>query len=251
MKYEDREVESIGDFIEGLRATTQDSLVWFRGQACADWQLLPNIARSTDAHPDGAMDNEGAAIKRFRQNAGAFLDRQPEDIWQWIFLMQHHRGLTRLLDWTESPLVGLYFALEEGHEDQSAAVWCLDPIRLNEHSGHRPRNPRDVLGFGDDAVLNSYLPDHVTPGDNVLLPVAAIGPRNSARMVAQSATFTIIHADRNPIEEIQDGSHIWRFIVPAAAKTRLREDLRIMGFNEFLLFPDLERLALYTKELLQ
>ena len=251
MKYEDCSIDSIGAFVDALRSTSAETVVWFRGQRRMDWKLLPNIARPTNRRPDGALDQEAAAIKRFRQNAGAFLARMPEDMWQLIFLMQHHRGLTRLLDWSESPLVALYFALEKGDDDEKAVVWCLDPMGLNEHAGHRRRNPRDVLGFGDDDVLDSYLPDRVKPGDTVLLPVAGIGPRNSARMVAQSGTFTIIHADPQAIEDVEGGAHVWRFIIPGENKSSLRDDLRLIGFNEFMLFPDLERVALYTKELLE
>ena len=251
LKHPDQEINSIEEFLASLRETALENLVWFRGQARSEWKLIPNIARETDAHPGGAMDLEAAAIKRFKQNAGAFLSKNPEGTWQWIFLMQHHRALTRLLDWSESPLVALYFALEQGHDEFDAAVWCLDPMRLNEHAGHRSRNPRDVLGFEDDNQLDSYLPEMVTQGQPVLGPVAAIAPRNTARMAAQSATFTIIHADPKPIEDVNDGSHIWRFMVPAQSKQALREDMRLMGFNELMLFPGLERVAAHALELLQ
>ena len=251
MKHEDRSITSISDFVKSLRETTEDCLVWFRGQRNHNWKLLPNIARATDEFPEGAMDQEEAAIKRFKQNAGAFLTRTPEDTWHWIFLMQHHRGLTRLLDWSESPLVGLYFALEEGDEDKDAVVWCLDPMALNVHAGHRQRHPRDVLGFGDDSALDNYLPDKLKSGGGVLYPVAGIGPRNSARMVAQSGTFTIIHAEAKPIEDVSDQSHVWRFIVPANAKESLQAELKLIGFNELMLFPDLERVALHTREFLK
>ena len=237
-----------------LHETTTDKLVWFRGQSDASWSLLPNIARTTHAYPKGRVDQELAAIKRFKQNAGAFLSRVPRDEWEWIFLMQHHRGLTRLLDWSESPLVALYFALSgsDNDHDHDAVVWCLDPMDLNEKAGHRRKLERDVLAFGIDQALDSYLPDQV--GDDKgakLSPVAAIGPRNSRRMIAQSGTFTIAHKNSEPIEAVGDSSHVWRFMIPAEYKDNLRRELRLVGFNEFLLFPDLETLALHTQELLQ
>ena len=196
------------------------------------------------------MDQELPAIKRFKQNADAFLARVPRDDWEWIFLMQHHRGLTRLLDWTESPLVALYFALAGAADEASAVVWCLDPMELNRKSGHRRRFDRDILAFGIDEVLNGYLPDRVGENQGAeLLPIAAIGPRNSRRMIAQSGTFTIMHRQRVAIEDVPDQDHVWRLVIPAAHKANLRAELRLLGFNEFMLFPELETLALHTREM--
>ena len=250
MKYDDRNIQSVGDFITELQNSAQDQLVWFRGQTNIAWPLLPNIARPIDGYPNGPMDQELPAIKRFKQNANAFLARVPINDWEWIFLMQHHRGLTRLLDWTESPLVALYFALSGPDTEADAIVWCLDPMELNRKSGHRRRFDRDVLAFGIDDVLNSYLPERV--GDNQgaeLLPVAAIGPRNSTRMIAQSGTFTIMHHQRVAVEDVPDQDHVWRLVVPAAQKSNLHAELRLLGFNEFLLFPELETLAMHTRDM--
>lgn len=251
MRHQDRTIRSVGDYIAALRDTTREGVVWFRGQKCEDWQLLPNIARPTENAAEGLLDQELPAIKRFKQNAGAFLSRLPQDEWEWIFLMQHHRGLTRLLDWTESPLVALYFALADCEEEKDGAVWCLDPIDLNAQVGHRRVNDRDVLAFGVDEVLDNYRPDRLSGRGAVVPPVAAIGPRNSARMIAQSGTFTIISSDRIPIEEFGTKNHVWRLKIPAENKADLREELKLLGFNEFMLFPDLETLALHTKELLR
>ena len=250
MRYEDRQIQSVGGFIGELRDTVQDGLVWFRGQANLAWPLLPNIARAIEGYPNGPMNQELPAIKRFKQNADAFLARVPRDDWEWIFLMQHHRGLTRLLDWTESPLVALYFALGGSDVETDAVVWCLDPMALNTKSGHRRRFDRDVLAFGIDEVLNNYLPEKV--GDNrgaELLPVAAIGPRNSTRMIAQSGTFTIMHSHRMAVEDVPEHDHVWRLVIPAIHKNDLRAELRLIGFNEFMLFPDLETLAMHTREM--
>jgi hypothetical protein len=45
------------------------------------------------------------------------------------------------------------------------------------------------------------------------------------------------------VETVEDAQHVWRMIIPAAAKAKLRIELSLLGINEYLLFPDLDRVA--------
>lgn len=247
MRHAERRVQSIGEFVTALR-DTGGGLVWYRGQERAEWPLVPSLAR----RPDG-IQAELLTIKRFKQNAAPYLPARPVDEWEWVFLMQHHRAPTRLLDWSESPLVAMFFALwGNANDDADAAVWCLDPVALNRHAGHRRRLERDILAFGIDPELNDYLPENVNERVAPHNPIAAIGPRNSARMVAQAGTFTVIHAEVTPIEEVGDNQdHIWRILVPAASKQLLRTELAILGVHEHSLFPDLDRVAVLAQEMIR
>ncbi|MCB5383968.1 FRG domain-containing protein [Blautia glucerasea] len=61
---------------------------------------------------------------------------QPYDRASWLTMMQHYGLPTRLLDWSESPLVALYFALSEKKDDIDAAVWIMNPMKLNKKVGY-------------------------------------------------------------------------------------------------------------------
>jgi hypothetical protein len=152
--------------------------------------------------------------------------------------MRHHGVPTRLLDWSESPLIASYFAAYE-RPKEDGAVWALLPGELN-----REANVDDIPSFEEDDVLRSYDPDFfIRETTSRLLPLAIIAPRNSARMQAQLSVFTINHRDNTPIEEIGKKQHIWRYIIPKEYKPTVLKELQLIGVGRFQLFPELQSIG--------
>jgi hypothetical protein len=247
MRYRDKRIASVAQMLDALKQQTKPKqLVWYRGQARREWKLVPSLARQRNH-----LTAENALIKRFMQNATPHLDIFPREEWEWMFLMQHHRAFTRLLDWTESPLAALYFAVsDQKHSRKDGAVWCLDPVALNKAANLKFDFETEIPAFGNDKVLASYLPSRVAENPAVLYPIAIVGPRNTPRMAAQQGTFTINHRQHAPIERINNGVHVWRWVIPATAKKRLSGELAKLGFSALTLFPELDRVADLSKELL-
>ena len=97
--------------IEGFQATTEESL-WFRGCGQASYKLLPSLYRHRDAKSlDKVVDLEQKLMIRFKQRSLPYLTRSLANDWETLFFMQHYGIPTRLLDWTENPLIALHFAL--------------------------------------------------------------------------------------------------------------------------------------------
>jgi hypothetical protein len=69
-------------------------------------------------------------------------------------------------------------------------------------------------------------------------------------MAAQLGTFTINHRLHTPIEDIGEGKHVWRWIVPGAAKGKILKELAVLGISALTLFPELDRVADLTREIL-
>ena len=249
MRHDDIEIKSISDLLAALEKVSKPrEMLWFRGHPIKDWKLVPSLARNVNN-----LRKETELIKRFIQLAVPHLTEDaPKDEWEWIFLMQHHRVPTRLLDWSESPLTALWFAVSstEAHEASSdGAFWCLSPMDLNKEARFRGRLGTELPGFGKDTQLESYLPDRQDLG-LAQNPVAATGPRNSRRMAAQLGNFTISDRESKPIEEIGASNHVWRFVIPAKDKGVIAKQLTLLRFNELTLFPDLDRVASVAREIL-
>lgn len=249
---------------------------WFRGHVEAVDKLTPRFYRR---YGDSLMRGlrparEMELIEAFKRNARpiATSDQLPEedDILGWLYLMQHYRTPTRLLDWTESVLAAVYFAVsdEESWEDdgEDGELWGLVPHVLNRVAYGREalplpgRNPViDYLArepywrnsmelartVAEEFIARSIDDEWCDDPKPITHPVAFRPRRDFARMQVQSSVFTIHPRDRDGTipESLTDDRHLARYIIPAEAKKHLWEQLRKLGVTAQSLFPDFEGLS--------
>lgn len=244
-------VTSVPDLIAALERdhSNYSGAVWFRGHARTTWKLAPGYLRLTNP------PSESTLLKRFKQSAAMLLDRDPKDSFDWLFLMQHYGLPTRLLDWSESPLVALYFAVEdhEKHQGEDAALWCLRPSDLNKKANIQDAHEEFFIPSFDDQELKNYSLESLASGPKRtrLSPIATIATRNNPRIQAQLGVFTIHHLDEVALEDIGDSSHVVKYTIPAITRELILNQLRVLGFSKFTMFPELASIGDNIKRGLQ
>ena len=217
---------------------------WFRGHGDASWSLDPSWYRSSrNVSGVGAeYYSEQTLLERFRLRAPTYLDRLPASDWEWLFLMQHYGLPTRLLDWTESALIALYFALRDNKGKRDAAVWVLSPWWLN----------RETLGeymllAADDPHVSGHGP--LAPGRELegRMPLAITPIHSSPRIAAQRGVFTIHGTERGALNRLarrtKERPSLRRLVIPKKRIFDLKTELAVSGITESLVFPELTGLC--------
>jgi hypothetical protein len=229
--------------IQEVASLFKRDAAWWRGHAKADWSLEAQVFRKNPQDPGGRSYDEVALIGHFVSRAPPRSHRPCpdfDDYFGWLFLAQHYGLPTRLLDWTENPLVAAYFAVLGPPSDSDACIWALWPTRLNRafdaaNGLVQIRDP-NVRKIAESAFTG------IKPSGN--LEVLAIdGQEVDPRMLAQMGRFTL-HSDRSPLEQIPDSAQwLRRFVIPKDAKDSIYAQLSAFGIRRSNLFPDLANLA--------
>lgn len=193
---------------------------WFRGQANADWPLLPKAGRDEFFLPN---NRDLGRFNDWRSQAVAYREL-PENYFECLAIAQHHGLATRLLDWTQNPLVATYFAVSSLVKNEGAIyiLECLDEFITSS-------TEIDILKELDDVVC--YIPRAISP-----------------RVLNQRGIFTI-HCPANRNIEIrnsrfsQDSKNLLKVVIPHQLKNEILKLLDDYGINEAMLFPDLDGLS--------
>jgi hypothetical protein len=149
------------------------------------------------------------------------------------------------MDWTRNFACALYFAQLHRKPQDDAAIFILKPEKLNQQAV----GIEGIASLGEEVNMptrvdmNVYHPAvtdaRQTASDMETVAVAPV--ITNARMVAQSAAFTLSGASFLPMEE-RYIKCIRKIVLPTSAFHDAEQFLAMVGSSHFHYFPDLDGL---------
>ena len=260
LPYREVDIDNLEKYIREIKKFRENdhSNLWFRGHCSNKYVLEPSIYRD---FKDPNIEKK--LMSRFKLRSIPYLQRLPfatktnnEGYWEWLFLMQHYKLPTRLLDWTENAMLALAFAvLFRNHDDSKikrsgAHVWCIDPIKLNKHFNNF-QDSTEVPNINENTeaqnlFIKDYSKETTKPPE---LPMAVIGPQNNQRIVLQKGVFTIFpFATPFKFEDkMPRGISIKLKIRNDSIVKELAKELLSLGISETMVYPELDYVSCEIK----
>ncbi|MGA9820166.1 MAG: FRG domain-containing protein [Desulfobaccales bacterium] len=260
MDVADNKIQSVEDLLTILKesgiANKKHAHIrtWFRGQSRSGLELKPGVYRKNfeKISESERLEHERHMSQDFKVESAGLLTGRETDT-ELYFLQQHYRMPTRLLDWTNSPLAALHFAVME-NMDSDADLFMMDAYRLvpcqkpgvkelekfGIVTGKDPIVERvlDIVFLGSKDGEKPNFPDYIFP----IRP-----PQLDRRISLQRSCFTL-HVPVPFTLTRKENSTLLSFLIAKEAKQKIHSELSLLGIDEFGIYGDLEGLSKRLKD---
>ena len=226
----------------------------YRGHANAEWKLQSSLERTLGERWADSKTFEDYSLEKFKAKFHLY-DReniQPDSKLAWLAVMQHHGVPTRLLDFTESPYVALYFALEayQPSSGTQLAVYALNYTAVMDASISYIRSKdtnflesRQSVSAKQDSIFDDTV-------DRFAYDILWVTEpkRHNQRLDRQAGCFLV---SGNRAARIEDALYSPRyqscdcikFVIDAELYPHIFALLRKMNVNSKTLYGDLDGLS--------
>lgn len=241
----------------------------FRGQANSDWSLQTTLERgaeinSTDIRSIPQVEQN--IIDKFQRRAVHYLDKLPgkENTLEWLSLIQHHGGPTRLLDFSYSYYISLFFSIDQAFQESS--VYCLnkDLVSKKGLETEKWRGLDDETKFGSREYCNDALKEQTLSPLVMLVEPFNIHERLSRQQGLFAVPFEgrqsfeynlsltvnryqkalpksrVINSYIEVLDVLQNECALLKVRIPKNLHNEIRKELKLMNITSETLYPGID-----------
>lgn len=272
-------IESLSEYIEKVLyiKEKEDNKVFYRGHGKWEYKLMPSIYRKDNLE---ILKNESNYIKEIISSYPKYF-KDCKTALDYLSVLQHNGFPTRLLDFSENPLISLYMACDNKNDCAADVIRISVPKEYFKYYDSDTVSILSNIAFAEDDFLvekdkdsievfnnnvsirklvhlirneKPFFKEEINPKhleDTILF----VKPKQDfERISKQSGLFALfginkMKSEMPKIEYLNPPCDIKHFIIPKECKNRILEELSRININEANVYCDLEHVAkFYTKK---
>lgn len=244
----EKDVNTLKDLMERLHSLKNKNYV-FRGQNNSEYGLEPSIERIEVNKSQTKIDLEENMFTLLKRSVHNYFSKDSypntEELnLEWLSLIRHYEATSRLLDFSFSPYVAMFFALIDATNKLSCSIFALNVSALNTKSKSILIN-KSTFPMGTEDWFN----DLITSNKNST-PIAIIASRpnkSNKRINIQQGLFlaqTNLHDSFEDVLFKYDQNwlqkHVVKIKIPFELKEEILKELALMNITYETLYPDFQ-----------
>ena len=218
------QTKTINNLEELFQLLTAQYFSLFRGLSNSSYHLETSLAR-----------NGGDELSILR-NFSKYAALEGASIWKQMVIGQHHGLPTRLLDWSHSPLVALYFATNERNPEDihkhDCAVWQIKAQEVNSllPIRYKAMLHKDALFFTLKQLKNKHIKLRQIDEDQAVILLEP--PAIDARIINQFSFFSVVPHSLNMETFLESTSNTIKYIISKHIRHEIRNMLDKLNISE-------------------
>jgi hypothetical protein len=279
-------ITSLSMFIEKViySKKSDNYKTFYRGHGNWEYELVPGIYREQNEH---ILDNESDYIRNIIASYPKFFTYCKSAL-DFLSVLQHHAFPTRLLDFSENPLIALYMACSSDrvvHSDtiridvpnsnfkyyDSDTVSVLanlafteNSFSINDFKSNTEEEDELVKSFNKRIDVKKlvhlirnekpFFKPEINP-EHLENTIVFVKPKQDFdRITHQNGLFALFGIDNSKkempkIEFMDPPCNFTHFIIPYNCKKRIMEELSAININEATVYCDMDHIASYYKNI--
>jgi hypothetical protein len=247
-------INTVEELIQSLNQLPNPYI--YRGHSNARWKLESTLERLIGANwNNGTVEKfEAFSLQNFKSKFHLYdkENESPRSKLAWLSIMQHYGVPTRLLDFTESPYIALYFALE-GYDtrcNDDLAVYAVNYTQMIEESLKYIRSRDSAFKHDRNSIIGKQDEIFEDTVDRYSYDICWVTEPHqlNVRLDRQSGSFVISgNKGARIIDVLASDTYascdFYKFIISGDLYQNIYCLLRKMNINSKSIYGDLQGLA--------